>query len=227
VIFPRFVSSLVPGLLGLVFGLRHAFEPDHLAAVSTLSAEQRSWRSSLGVGLSWGLGHALTLLIFGGALSLFEVHLDPRVASALELMVAVVIIALGARAVARALGEGKHGPVALHAHGEHAHAHAAGGAHLHLLGGTLATRPLLIGALHGLAGSGALVTLVLLELEGFGARLLYLSLFGAGATVAMSALSAVAGLPLQKLHGARRAVLGASGAVSIAVGVCWGAAAVL
>src|SRR6185369_14788116 len=99
------------------------------------------------------------LLVFGGALSLFEVHLSAGIASALELLVAAVIVALGARALMRALAEGNQGPVAVHAHGEHAHAHAAGGAHLHLLGFTLATRPLLVGALHGLAGSGALVTL--------------------------------------------------------------------
>lgn len=219
------MPSLVPALLGLVFGLRHTFEPDHLAAVSTLSAEQKSWRSSLHIGLSWGLGHAATLLLFGGALSLFEVHLAPRAASALELVVAAVIIGLGVRAVRKALDEAKHGPVALHAHGEQAHAHAARGAHLHLFGVTLATRPLLVGALHGLAGSGALVTLVLLELDGFGARLLYLSLFGAGAALSMGALTAAAGLPLSRLQNARRALLGTSGAVSIAVGVFWAAAA--
>jgi hypothetical protein len=222
------VTTLLPALLGLTFGLRHAFEPDHLVAVSTLSAEQKSPRGALGIGLSWGLGHALTLFLFGGALSLFEVHLAPRMASALELLVAGVIIALGIRAIVKARAEAREGPVALHAHGDEAHSHAARGDHLHLFGGslTLATRPLLVGALHGLAGSGALVTLVLIELDGFGARLLYLSLFGAGAAVAMGALTALAGLPLSKLVRARRAVLHASGVVSICVGLVWAGLAV-
>ena len=220
------MTSLVPALLGLGFGLRHAFEPDHLAAVSTLSAEQKTPRAALGIGLSWGLGHALTLLIFGGALSLFEVHLARSAASALELVVAGVIIALGVRAVRRALAEGRAGPVALHAHGGEAHVHAARGDHLHLFGAlTLATRPLLVGALHGLAGSGALATLVLLELDGFGSRLLYLSLFGAGAAVSMAALTALAGLPLAKVARARRAVMATAGLVSIAVGLWWAFAA--
>lgn len=220
------MSSFVPALLGLTFGLRHAFEPDHLAAVSTLSAEQKTPRAALGIGLSWGLGHALTLLLFGGALSLFEVHLAPAVVSALELVVAAVIIALGVRAVRKALAEGQGGPVALHAHGGEAHAHPARGDHLHLSSHlTLATRPLLVGALHGLAGSGALATLVLLELDGFGARLLYLSLFGAGAAVSMGALTALAGLPLARLKNARRSVMATAGAVSIAVGLFWAVAA--
>ncbi|MBL8951830.1 MAG: hypothetical protein JNK82_13695 [Myxococcaceae bacterium] len=219
------MTSLLPALLGLTFGLRHAFEPDHLAAVSALSADQRSWRAAGGIGLSWGLGHALTLLVFGGALSLFEVSLPERAESLLELLVAAVIIGLGVRAVLRALAEGRAGPVALHAHGEEAHAHAAGGDHLHFFGLTLATRPLLVGALHGLAGSGALVTLVLLELPGFGQRLLYITLFGLGAAAAMAGLTALAGLPLSRVVKARRALLGVSGSVSIAVGLFWAAAA--
>lgn len=219
------MSTLLPALLGLGFGVRHAFEPDHLAAVSTLSAEQRSFRAALGVGLSWGLGHAGALLVFGGALSLFEVHLAPAAASALELLVAAVIAGLGVRAVMKAWREGREGPLALHAHGGHEHVHAARGEHLHLGSLTLATRPLLVGALHGLAGSGALVTLVLLELHGVGERLLYLSLFGLGSAVSMGALTALAGLPLSKLNKARRGVLAASGVLSICVGVFWAAAA--
>jgi len=220
------VTSLLPALLGLTFGVRHAFEPDHLAAVSALSADQRSWRAAGGIGLSWGLGHALTLLFFGGALALFDVTLPPRVSAALELCVAAVIVGLGVRAVLRALAEGRSGPVALHAHGGHAHSHPAGSEHLHLFGLTLATRPLLVGALHGLAGSGALVTLVLMELDGFGARLLYLVLFGLGAAAAMAALTALAGWPLSRVMKARRAVLAGSGLVSIAVGLAWGLSAV-
>ncbi len=219
------MSTLLPALLGLGFGVRHAFEPDHLAAVSTLSAEQRSLRAALGVGLSWGLGHAGALLGFGGALSLFEVHLPPAAVSALELLVAAVIAGLGVRAVVKAWREGREGPLALHAHGGHEHVHPARGEHLHLGAVTLATRPLLVGALHGLAGSGALVTLVLLELHGIGERLLYLSLFGLGSAVSMGALTALAGLPLAKLNKARRGVLAASGVLSICVGVFWAAAA--
>jgi hypothetical protein len=219
------MPSLLPAALGLLFGVRHALEPDHLAAVSTLASEQRTWRSSLGVGLSWGLGHAFTVLVFGGALALLEVRVDPGVTRALELLVAAVIFGLGVRAVRQALREAHAGAIAVHLHGAHEHAHAAGGDHLHAFGLTLATRPLLIGALHGLAGSGALVALVLLELDGFLSRLLYLTLFGAGAAVSMGLLTALAGVPLSRLQRLRTRVLGTAGAMSIAVGLVWGAAA--
>lgn len=221
------MPSLVPALLGLLFGVRHALEPDHLAAVSTLASEQKSLKHSLGVGLSWGLGHALTLVVFGGFLSLFEVKLPQNVAASLEIAVACVIIALGVRAVKKAIDEGKRGPVAVHVHQGTAHAHPAASDHFHVVGVTLATRPLLVGALHGLAGSGALVALVLLELDGFPARLLYLALFGLGATLSMGLLTALAGVPLTRLARARRLstwVLGSAGALSICIGLWWAAA---
>jgi hypothetical protein len=191
------VTSLLPALLGLALGVRHAFEPDHLAAVSTLASEQKGVRSALGLGLCWGIGHALTLLVFGGALALLEVRLSPSVANGLELFVALVLVGLGIRAVKRAIA---NRPV------------TARHTHFRWFGLTL-------GVMHGLAGTGALVALVLLELPDFSQRICYLAFFGAGATASMAGLTALVGIPLGRVARARQHLLGFSGALSVAVGL--------
>ncbi|MCA2980086.1 MAG: hypothetical protein INH37_17560, partial [Myxococcaceae bacterium] len=101
--------------------------------------------------------------------------------------------------------------------------------HLHLCSWTFATRPLLVGLLHGLAGSGALTALVLAELPTTASRLGYIALFGAGSVLGMALLTGAAGVPLVRLARSPRlatGLLGVAGALSIIVGLCWGAASV-
>ena len=157
-------SSLLTGLLGVALGMRHAVEPDHLAAVSTLATEQKNARAGLALGALWGLGHTLSLLVVGGGLALLEAQMPPWVAALFELLVAVMIVVLGVRAVRRSFIEGRAGRTSTHTHGDVEHTHAAPVEHVHLRSWTFATRPLLVGLLHGLAGSGAITALVLAAL---------------------------------------------------------------
>jgi hypothetical protein len=216
-------------LLGAVLGMRHALEPDHLAAVSALAAEQRGRRAGLLLGASWGVGHALSLLAVAGSLALLERRVPEPVTAALELLVAVVITALGVRSLRKAWTLGRSGPAHLHAHGEVAHVHHGPEAHIHLSGSTLATRPLLVGLLHGLAGSGALTALVLARLEGATTRLAYVALFSLGSVAGMGLLTSLAGLSLERLRHPRTewALLLLAGLLAVGTGSWWGLQSVL
>lgn len=221
------VTSLISAALGLTLGVRHAFEPDHLAAVSTLATEQRSPRAGFLLGTWWGLGHTLSLLAVGGALALFEAQMPASISTALEAAVGVMVLGLGLRALWRAFREGRSGQPTTHAHDGAVHTHATSGAHLHLRGWTLATRPLLIGLMHGLAGSGALTALVLAELPTASQRLGYIALFGLGSVAGMALLTGLAGLPLMRLARSPRAaalLLGFAGLLSVGVGGFWAVA---
>ena len=221
------MEALAGSLLGVLLGMRHACEPDHLAAISTLVAGRGSRRAGggLALGLFWGLGHTAALLGVALALTLLKTTLSPRLADGFELGVAIMLLALGARALKRAAEEGSAGPRLLHAHGGHRHVHETGVGHVHLGGWTLACRPLLVGVIHGLAGSGALTAVVLAGLPGAAARLIYIALFGLGSMLGMALLSGLVGWPLARI-GHRPAVArllgGATGLFSIALGLFWG-----
>ena len=222
------LAPLIALVLGVLLGIRHAFEPDHLAAVSTLAAEERSVKGGLFLGALWGVGHSTALLLVGGSLAAIETQMPVRVADALELVVGMMIVALGLRAIVRAVAEGRTGIVRTHRHGEVLHTHPAQVAHVHVSRWTLATRPLLMGVIHGLAGSGALTALVLAELPTVGARLQYIALFGFGSVVGMTLLSALCGLPLAKLQRAPKlmaACLLGVGVLSVSAGAWWGLSA--
>jgi hypothetical protein len=147
------------------------------------------------------------------------------VSDGFELAVALMLVGLGVRAIAQAARQGPDGPTTLHRHGRIVHRHAGAASHLHVGDWTLARRPLLIGALHGLAGSGALTALVLATLPTTAAQLTYMALFGLGSTAGMAALSGLLGWPLARLgshHFVARAVTLLVGCASTAMGVWWG-----
>ena len=185
-------------LLGGLQGVRHALEPDHLAAVSTLATQQECPRRVAVLGLWWGLGHALALLGLAGSLALLQRQLSPRWITGFELGVALLLLLLGARALRAAWRQPQDGPPLLHAHGGTRHHHRGPVAHLHLGRWTMARRPLLIGTVHGLAGSGSLTALALANMPSAGMRLWYIAVFGLGSLLGMAALSGVAGLPLTR-----------------------------
>jgi ABC-type nickel/cobalt efflux system permease component RcnA len=211
--------------LGSLLGMRHALEPDHLAAVSTLVTEERnSWRAAL-LGACWGLGHTVTLVLVGVVLIVLRAEMPARVDELFELGVALMLIALGLRAIYLALREGAEGPVRPHQHGARVHTHHTGAPHIHIGTWTLARRPLIIGSIHGLAGSGALTALVFATLPTTTARIAYVGLFGLGSTLGMAALSGVLGLPLARLrrrHTLARGVSFLIGCTSTVLGVAWG-----
>src|SRR5262249_17785928 len=115
-------------------------------------------------------------------------EMPPRISDLFEFFVALMLVGLGIRAVYQAAWQGVDGPVRHHHHGGVAHAHHSGAPHVHIGAWTLARRPLLIGAVHGLAGSGALTALVLATLPSTAAQLAYMGLFGLGSTLGMAAL---------------------------------------
>lgn len=211
--------------LGFVLGLRHALEPDHLAAVSTLVADGPRPRRAALIGALWGLGHATALVIAGGLLLVLRFDLPAPAAHALELGVAVMLVVLGVQSLRRARREGREGRVTEHTHGEARHAHPGVPDHLHLGPWALARRPLLVGLVHGLAGSGALAALALASMPSIRAGLAYVFVFGAGSIAGMALLTGAAGLPLGRLARggrARAGLLSVAGAVSIAMGFVWG-----
>lgn len=220
------MSEILSGwLLGLLLGARHALEPDHLAAVTTLVTTERRARPAF-LGALWGLGHTAALLAVGLSLALLRTQLSARLADLFELGVALMLVGLGARALWQAYSQGRRGgEQAEHAHGAEVHAHGGPALHFHLGGFTFATRPFLVGVVHGLAGSGSLTALVLASLPTSAARLAYTALFGLGSVLGMAVLSGLLGWPLARLgrHGSVRGALsGAAGALSVGLGLFWG-----
>jgi High-affinity nickel-transport protein len=211
--------------LGSLLGMRHALEPDHLAAVSTMVTREQSGYKAALIGACWGLGHTLSLLAVGVVLLVLRAEMTTRVSDAFEFGVALMLIGLGWRAVRQAARQGPAGPAHIHQHGRVVHRHAGIPAHVHVGHWTLARRPLLVGAIHGLAGSGALTALVLTTLPTTAARITYISLFGLGSTLGMAALSGVLGWPMARLgsnQAVGRGISLAVGCGSIGLGLVWG-----
>lgn len=220
-------ASLVASVLGLLQGVRHALEPDHLAAVSTLAHERPGARGGFWLGASWGVGHTLSLVLVGGTLAALGARLPERWSAGFELVVGLMLVGLGLRAIVHAAREGREGAHHLHAHGDVLHAHAAPEAHVHAGRWTLSSRPLVIGVVHGLAGSGALSALVIAELPDTASRLGFIALFGCGSVLGMAVLTALVGTPLARLRQAGRwaaRVMGLVGVLSVGLGLWWAVA---
>ena len=203
--------------LGTLLGMRHALEPDHIAAVSTLLTGERSSAKAAWLGACWGLGHTLTLLTAGALLVVSQAEMPAIAAQALEVCVILLMIGFGVRAIYQGACRVPTGP-------SHSHRRPGALSPSQIDRWTLA-RPLLVGAVHGLAGSGALTALVVTTLPSMATRLGYLVLFGVGSTVGMAALSGVLGWPIARLGGHRlfvRTISLAVGCVSTALGLYWG-----
>jgi len=210
-------------LLGLLLGMRHALEADHLAAVASLATRSKGTRATVLQGAVWGLGHTLTLLAVGGACLLLRAAISERVAAALEGAVGVMLLLLGADVLRRMRRRRVHLHVHRHADGTvhlHAHRHAPEEAHdpdhhQHTHEG-FPLRALLVGMVHGLAGSAALLLLTLTTLSSAWLGVAYIAVFGIGSIAGMAVLAAVISLPLQGTarrltgwHNGLEAVIGA------------------
>ncbi len=219
------MTTVTAWFLGLLLGMRHALEPDHLAAVSTLVTEENDPRSGLWLGAFWGLGHTVALLGVGLVLALFRTTLSDRLTVAFELLVSAMLLLLGARALVRARAEMARGAVRQHEHREVLHVHPGQAAHVHVGRRAYAVRPLVVGLVHGLAGSGALTALVLAGFDTNLERLTYIIVFGGGSVLGMGLLSGFAGWPLARLLRSPRArgwTSAAAGLLSVAMGLLWG-----
>jgi ABC-type nickel/cobalt efflux system permease component RcnA len=213
--------------VGFLMGIRHAMEPDHVAAVSTFVSQQRSVLRSCLLGTFWGIGHTSALLIASLAVITFKVTIPPQVEKAIETVVALVLILLGGHVLLRSLS-GVHLHQHEHSHDgdSHSHVHVHVGAqdahgHIHLL--RMGRWPLLVGVLHGLAGSAALMLLIVATIPSPVAALFYVLVFGIGSTGGMLALSGLIGLPFVATAGRSRmahvAIQAVAGGVSMIIGV--------
>jgi high-affinity nickel permease len=212
-------------LLGTLSGFRHAFEPDHLAAVSTLVAERPDPVRAARLGAWWGLGHTLALAGVGAVLAVADQALPAPMQEAFELVVAVILLALGLRAMRLSLRQMDDSRAGASRAQLGVHRHSGLPAHVHIGRQTLALRPLTIGLVHGLAGSGALTALVMSSLQTTPLRLTYLILFGVASTVGMVLVSGLAGFSLVRFARSNRAHVVTSfvtGTLSVALAVLWG-----
>ena len=191
----------MPGLLpilflGVILGMRHATDADHVVAVTTIVTRQRSVADAMRIGALWGVGHTLTILLVGGAIIVLGVVIPPRLGLAMEFAVAVMLIGLGAYNLFGRRGEAAP---------------------------PSAARPMLVGVVHGLAGSAAIALLVLTTIPEPRWALGYLLLFGLGTIGGMmgvtGAVAAPMALTLGRFDKLNRSLQLVSGTLSVALGL--------
>ncbi len=192
------MPNLIPTLIfGIVLGMRHATDADHVVAVTTIVTRQSRLRDALRIGALWGLGHTFTIFLVGGAIILLQVIIPPRLGLAMEFVVALMLIGLGGY-------------------------NLFGGSRLDA-GGMAVARPLLVGVVHGLAGSAAVALLVLATIPSSGWAFVYLLLFGGGTILGMMAITAAMVAPMaaaiSRFARVNRALQLASGTLSVAFGL--------
>jgi len=232
--------------LGLLLGIQHATDPDHVLAVATIVSREPRFSSGVLIGALWGLGHTVTLATAGGAIILLNLTVPLVVARSLELAVALMLVGLGAvRLFATFRGMSHIPPEHLsvrHAHGHggafHSHLHSHGGVthkhpHLHPskrllaalrpVGVGQAIRSLTVGLVHGLAGSAAAALLVLSTIQTPAWALAYLGVFGAGTILGMMAITAALAAPFvvsaRRFARVNQALGIGTGLVSVGVGL--------
>ena len=217
--------------IGLLLGFRHAFEPDHLAAVSTLATRPgaRLW-SAARLGLVWGVGHTATVGVVVAVILVLGLELPARLWPAAELLVAALLVLLGSVVIWRYARGRWHMHAHSHAGGVephihlHSHAHEVGHAHSHARPD--ARRSLGFGIAHGLAGSGAIAALLVAAAPDTASRVLYFATFGGGTILGMLLVSLTLGLAVRVAAGKRTrwaTVLHvASATASVIVGILLG-----
>jgi hypothetical protein len=217
--------SWLPVVLGVAVGLRHALDPDHVAAVATLLSggpRRGSLKRGLALGALWGLGHAATLAISVTLLSLLRLELHPSLPATFELAVSVMLVGLGLRSLWLSWLGANRGELASHHHGGARHQHPMTLPHVHFAGTALAWRPLLIGGMHGLAGSGGLMLLLGSRQETGLQIVAFTVAFVSGSILSMAALTAAGAMALGTMRArTQRGLMALAGVVSIVVGVMW------
>jgi ABC-type nickel/cobalt efflux system permease component RcnA len=229
-------------MLGFFLGMRHATDPDHVIAVSTIVSRQRSTTGAVLIGALWGLGHTITIVVVGGVIIAFEVVIPPRVGLSMEFSVALMLILLGVLNLTgflQRIGDTVHSHA--HQHGELVHAHMHHHdhpAHAHTgseaasgwlddvvarLGVFGSLRPLLVGIVHGLAGSAAIALLVLTAIPSQVWAIAYLLVFGVGTMAGMMLITAAHAVPVtltaRRFARTNRFLRVASGVVSAGFGL--------
>lgn len=194
-------------LLGFLLGMRHALEADHLAAVAALTTQTKSLRQAVQHGAVWGLGHTLTLFAFCAAMLWLDTMVPTRLAGLLELCVGVMLIILGADVIRR-IARGK-------ARADNSNPANNPGRTGNAIDARFPRKALLVGMMHGMAGSAALILLTVESTIEPWLGMLYVALFGAGSIVGMATLSIIIAIPLKatagsmsRLHNSLQVALG-------------------
>lgn len=244
-------SLLTVLVLGFLLGMRHATDPDHVIAVGTIVARHQTTRAAALIGFAWGLGHSLSILLVGSAIVAFSWVIPTRVGLSMELTVALMLIVLGLAnlwhiprlfggRVAPADGGAGHAHTHAHRHGDYVHTHPHrhdpeshphrpdqtplawldrhfGGVALYHL-----VRPLVVGIVHGLAGSATVALLVLTAIGNAWWSIFYLVIFGAGTIAGMMLITVAMALPFAFSSGHSAWFAGrlrlASGLISVGFG---------
>ena len=220
--------------LGLIFGLKHATEVDHVVAVSTIVSQHRNLLRSATVGALWGAGHTASLLVTGAIVLSLRVTIPENISNWLEFCVALMILGLGASALWRALRKAREVHVHKHSHDgvSHVHIHfhetttrhdrGKSSTHTHAVS-SIGVKPVLVGMMHGLAGSGALTLLVLTQVKSAWLGFFYLAVFGVGSITGMLLMSGLIGLPFaltsRNLSGLHHRLQTSAAGLSIAFGL--------
>lgn len=216
--------------LGFLLGMQHALETDHIAAVSSIAARRTDVSDIVKHGLTWGLGHTVTLFVFAGAAILLGRAIPELLAQPLETAVGIMLVGLGVHLLWRLWRDRVH----FHPHGhgdgtEHIHVHShvneeiphRQSAHLHQHG--FRWRTLLVGLMHGMAGSAALLVLAISQVANATYGMFYVLLFGIGSMLGMGALSVVIAVPLavsaRWLTWANRGLQGCVGVITVGIGI--------
>jgi len=239
--------------LGFFLGMRHATDADHVIAVATIVSRERSSRAATVIGAAWGLGHTLTILVVGGAIILLGWVIPPRVGMSMEMAVGFMLCLLGLANLrgitgwlretvdAARNGSTHHVHSHAHRHGDYVHTHAHGhepeshphdptrtpvswlDRHFGRLRAYALVRPLVVGVVHGLAGSAAVALLVLATIQSARWALLYLVVFGLGTIGGMMLITLAIGLPFaatgDRFARVHRGLRFAAGAVSLVFGL--------
>jgi cytochrome c biogenesis protein CcdA len=213
------VLSLI--LLGLFLGMRHATDPDHVIAVSTIVSRQPTIRAALLIGSLWGVGHTLTIVAVGGGIVVFTIVIPPRLGLTMEMAVAIMLIVLGMWNLSEILDQirrfGSSGTAGARQPEEQSHSHRDS------LGGYQLLRPLVVGLVHGLSGSAAVALLVLALIRNPWWAIAYLMLFGIGTIAGMMLITAAIGATFacasQRSPRVERWVRFASGVLSLGFGL--------
>jgi len=239
--------------LGFFLGMRHATDADHVIAVATIVARERTARSAAMIGAAWGVGHTVTILLVGGAIILLGWAIPPRVGMSMEMAVGFMLCLLGLLNLRGVTGWLRETITAMradtapqvhshaHPHGDYVHTHAHAHApeshphdpdrtpvnwldrHCGRLAAYRLVRPLVVGIVHGLAGSAAVVLLVLATIQSSRLALFYLLVFGAGTVAGMMLVTAAIGVPVaaagHRFTRAHRGLRIASGAISLVFGL--------
>ena len=226
-----FVGVLI---LGFFLGMRHATDPDHVIAVMTIVTKQRGVAKAGVIGALWGLGHTLTIFMVGAAIILFKVAIPPRLGLSMEFAVGLMLILLGVlnltgvlRWLQMRFAPWMVMPTAEKAHRPRSLEPAAGGnwidRNFRELGFYNSLRPLVIGTVHGLAGSAAVAILVMTAIADPRWALAYLLLFGFGTVAGMAAMTTAMAYPIvhagQKMFRWNQAMVVGSGVLSVAFGM--------